>query len=158
MSARCTKLKEKMSPLINFVIIDANFILLPFQFKIDYLNEIRSLLEGNIKFIIYKQVLDELEAKKKRESKSIKFEKLLNSGLMYLEKNKGKFPIQIIDDIKENSETTDEFLIRKTVEMKTQQTKVFLATNDMELKRLAKKEKINRIFLRQKNYLSIEYS
>ena len=46
-----------MPPIINIVIIDANFILLPFQFKIDYLKEIRDLVEGKISFIIFRQVL-----------------------------------------------------------------------------------------------------
>ena len=147
-----------MTRSINLIIVDANFILLPFQFKIDYLDEIRSLVEGEIRFIIFKQVLNELEAKKKREPQAVKFEKLLDSGLMYLEKKKNNFPIENIEEIKEDSESTDEFLIRKAVEMKTDRNKVFLATNDAELKRLAKNKKIGRIFLRQKNYLSIEYS
>ncbi len=147
-----------MPPFINIVIIDANFILLPFQFKIDYLNEIRNLLEGKISFIIFRQVLNELEAKKKREPNSVKFGKLLDSGLLYLDKNMEKFPIEFLDDIKESNETSDEFLIRKAIEMKTKQKAIFLATNDAELKRLAKEKKISRIFLRQKNYLSIEYS
>ena len=147
-----------MPPIINIVIIDANFILLPFQFKIDYLKEIRDLVEGKISFIIFRQVLNELEAKKKREPNAVKFEKLLDSGLMYLDRNKEKFPIEFIEEVKEQNETTDEFLIRKSIEMKSELKKIYIATNDMELKRLAKHQKISRIFLRQKNYLSIEYS
>ena len=147
-----------MPHLTNIIIIDANFILLPFQFKIDYLNEIRSLLEGKIKFIIFNNVLEELRAKKKRKPQAVKFGKLLDSGLFYLEKNKNNYPIEFIEAEKEDLETIDEFLVRKSVELKTKEKKIFLATNDKELKRLAKNQKIGRIFLRQKNYLSIEYS
>ena len=39
----------------NVVVIDSNFILLPFQFKVDYLNEIYLKL-GKINFIIFKQI------------------------------------------------------------------------------------------------------
>ncbi len=34
----------------NIVIIDSNFVLLPYQFKIDYLTEIRLILQGELKF------------------------------------------------------------------------------------------------------------
>jgi len=140
----------------NIIIIDSNFILLPFQFKIDYLNEIRNNLEGNLKFVIFQQILNELEAKKKREPKSTKFIRLLNSGLLYLEQNKGKYEIDRVDDIKQENESTDDYLLRKTTELREEFQTVFLATNDSELRRKARLSSINTIFLRQKKYLSIE--
>ncbi len=145
-----------MKSNINLIVIDSNFILLPFQFKIDYLNEIRNNLEGNLKFVIFQQILNELEAKKKREPKSTKFIRLLNSGLLYLEKNKGKYEIDIVDDIKQENETTDDYLLRKITELREEFQTVFLATNDSELRRKARLSSINTIFLRQKKYLSIE--
>ncbi|MBY9018547.1 MAG: hypothetical protein KGD66_06925, partial [Candidatus Lokiarchaeota archaeon] len=48
----------------NIVIIDANFLFLPIQFKIDFLSEINYLLEGKNYFLIYKQIFDELESKR----------------------------------------------------------------------------------------------
>jgi len=98
---------------MNLIVIDSNFILLPFQFKIDYLNEIRDNLDGNLKFVIFQQILNELEAKKKREPKSTKFIRLLNSGLLYLENNKNKYNFDFVNDIKQEEETTDDYLIRK---------------------------------------------
>lgn len=141
---------------LNLVVIDSNFILLPFQFKIDYLNEIRLNLEGQIKFIIFQQIFNELEAKKKRESKSTKFERLLNSGLIYLEKNKSVYDIEIMDERKRDFETTDEFLLRKLTEFKEKHQNVFIATNDSDLRRRSKKLCVSVIFLRQKKYLSVE--
>ena len=61
----------------NIVVIDSNFVLLPFQFKIDYLKEIKLNLEGDTVFILFKQVLDELEAKKIREPRATKFQRNL---------------------------------------------------------------------------------
>ena len=141
---------------MNLIVIDSNFILLPFQFKIDYLNEIRNNLEGNLKFIIFQQILNELEAKKKRAPKSTNFIRLLNSGLLYLEKNKGKYEIDLVDDIKQENESTDDYLLRKTTELREGFQTVFLATNDSELRRKARLSSLNTIFLRQKKYLSIE--
>jgi rRNA-processing protein FCF1 len=141
---------------LTLIIIDANFILLPFQFKIDYLYEIRANLDGTLKFIVFQQILNELEAKRKREPKATKFIRLLNSGLSYLEKNKERFEIEFIEDIKGIDETTDDFMLRKLTKLKENYQSVFLATNDSELRRRSKKLSINVIFLRQKKYLSFE--
>ncbi|MHA2006056.1 MAG: type II toxin-antitoxin system VapC family toxin [Promethearchaeota archaeon] len=140
----------------KIVIIDSNFVLLPFQFKIDYFNEIRLLMEGQLSYIIFRQILDELEAKKIREPKSTKFIQQFDSGMSYIEKNKIIHDIIPIEEIKNKRETTDNFLIRKAIELKNQGHHVFLATNDSELRKKARELKINTIFLRQKKYLSVE--
>ncbi len=140
----------------SVVVIDSNFILLPFQFKIDYFNEIRLKLEGKLNFIIFQQILNELEAKKRRESKATKFVKFLESGLIYLERNKEKYDIEIREDIKRDYETTDNFLIKRVIELKEESNNTYLATNDSELRKKAHKQRINTIFLRQKKFLSIE--
>ena len=111
--------------LENLIVIDANFILLPFQFKIDYLYEIDASLEGKTIFIVYKQILDELEANYKQ-------------------------------NIKLKDETTDNFLLKSCMELKSRSKRVFLATNDAELRRKAKKMEVSTIFLRQKKYLSFD--
>ena len=137
----------------NIIVIDANFILLPFQFKIDYFSEIVFNLEGKARFIIFKQVLDELEAKKRRMSKSVKFKKHFESGLLYIEKNKNKYDIAFLENVKNDNESTDNFLLRRSIDLKRKNNLVYLATNDSELRKKAKKEGINLIFLRQKKYL-----
>jgi rRNA-processing protein FCF1 len=140
----------------NLIVIDSNFILLPFQFKIDYLHEIRRNLDGNLKFIIFQQVLNELEAKRRRELRSTKFIRLLDSGLLYLERNKEKYQVEYNNEIKQDNELTDDFLIRRIKELKGNFQNVFLATNDSELRKKARLANINTIFLRQKKYLFIE--
>ncbi|GAH39255.1 unnamed protein product [marine sediment metagenome] len=140
----------------NFIVIDANFILLPFQFKIDYLYEIEVKLEGKTIFIVYKQILDELEAKRIREPEARKFHMNFKSGLLYLEKNNEKYTIDYKQNIKLKDETTDNFLLKSCVELKSISKKVFLATNDAELRRKANKMEVSTIFLRQKKYLSFD--
>ncbi|MGQ4875730.1 MAG: PIN domain-containing protein [Promethearchaeia archaeon] len=140
----------------NIIIIDANFILLPFQFKIDYFNEINYLLEGSKVFILFQQIVDELNAKKLRESNSEKFLRQLDSGISYLNKMKNKFNVININLIKEENETTDDFLIKKCKEFRGNFNRVYLATNDSKLRKKAKKSNINVIFLRQRKFLSLE--
>jgi rRNA-processing protein FCF1 len=141
---------------ISYVILDSNFILLPFQFRVDYLNEIRTNLEGIIKIIIYQQILNELEAKKIREPNAVKFQQHYNSGLLYLEKAKINYDIVIIEETKEKNENTDEFLVKEAIKLKSENSNVFLATNDSNLRRKAKQNKINTIFLRQKKFLAFD--
>jgi hypothetical protein len=138
------------------IILDANFIFLPAQFQIDYLNEIEENVGTSFKFVVYQQILDELEAKKQRMKDSRKFEMNLDLGLRYLDQNGSRYQIEFESEVKRDKETTDEFLLRKCVELKKSQKNVYLATNDGELRKKAKKEGINVIFLRQKSYLSIE--
>jgi rRNA-processing protein FCF1 len=140
----------------NLIILDSNFILLPFQFKIDYFNEIRLTIEGKLRFIVFQQILNELESKRKREPEATKFARFLDAGIKYLEKNTNLYDIKFSDIIKESKESTDDFLIRMSQECKIVGHKIYLATNDSELRRKAKKLNIGTIFLRQKKYLSIE--
>ena len=142
--------------LQNIIILDANFILLPFQFKIDFFEEITFKLEGSKRFIIFKQIFDELEAKKNREKDATKFQQQLSAGIEYLNQRKDKYDLLIIDKIKALNETTDDFLITQSLEFQDQCKHLYLATNDSELRRKAKKSNINVIFLRQKKYLCFE--
>jgi rRNA-processing protein FCF1 len=142
----------------NLIVIDSNFILLPYQFKIDYLNEIYLNLEGKTRFYIFKQVLDELEAKKRRTPITSKFRRQFKFGMSYLKKNEIVYPIYFIDEIKKENETTDNFLLRRCIDFKTDYKRVYIATNDGQLRKKASKAKINLIFLRQKKYLFIERS
>ncbi len=140
----------------SIIVIDSNFILLPFQFKIDYFDEIRFSIEGEIRFIVYQQIFDELEAKRKKQQKTAKFIKFLESGLIYLEKNKERYNIDILEDTKNENESTDDFLIRMLKDLKKENQNIYIATNDSDLRRKAKKIKINSIFMRQKKYISID--
>jgi len=142
--------------LENLIVIDANFILLPFQFKIDYLYDIDSSLEGRTIFILFKQILDELEAKKLREPNATKFIMNLKSGLLYLENNNEKYNIIYNHLTKSQSETTDDFLVRNCQELKGKEKKVYLASNDRDLRRNVRKFGVSTIFLRQKKFLSFD--
>ncbi|UCC18948.1 MAG: hypothetical protein JSV62_12680 [Promethearchaeota archaeon] len=145
-----------MKSSVNLVVIDSNFILLPFQFKIDYFSEIRIKIEGHIRFIIFQQIFNELDSKRKRSPKATNFARFYDSGLLYLEENKKKYEIIISKDLKRENETTDDFVIRMLNNLKIESRNVYLATNDVALRKKAKLIDISTIFLRQKKYLSIE--
>ncbi len=146
-----------MKIINNLIILDSNFLLVPIQFKIDYIEEISLMLEGRCKFIIFQQVIDELQAKKSRyrkSNKSAKFETQLNAGLLYLERKKREYNIQIIDIRKKNNESTDDFLLKKIKQLQQENRIVFLATNDYKLRKKAKTE-CSVFFVRQKKFISL---
>ncbi|MFX1238084.1 MAG: PIN domain-containing protein [Promethearchaeota archaeon] len=140
----------------NLVIIDANFILLPFQFKIDFFSEITAELEGKTIYIVFNEIIRELNAKKEREPKATKFQKQLKAGLLYLEKNKPKYDVIVDETARAIGVATDDFLVRKASELKEKYSSVYLATNDQLLRKKARDQSIGIIFLRQKKYLSFE--
>lgn len=147
-----------MTEFENLVVIDANFILTPIQFKVDFLDEIEFSLEGKTKFLIYKQVIDELQAKAERferREKSAKFEAQLNAGKTYLEQNKPNYHLQWSEEVKNSEESTDDFLLRKVKELKKEYPHVYLATNDRHLRKRAK-EYASLIFIRQNQMISIQ--
>ncbi|TXT53606.1 MAG: hypothetical protein BAJALOKI2v1_900010 [Promethearchaeota archaeon] len=140
----------------KIIVLDSNFLFLPSQFQTDYLEIIEMKLGTSISYIIYQQILDELNAKKRRRKNSSKFRRDLNLGLQYLEKSRLHHNIDFIGETKNKMETTDEFLIRKCVNLKRTNKSIYLATNDQELRKKAKKRGVNIIYLRQKSYLVIE--
>ena len=140
----------------NLIVLDSNFILLPFQYKIDYLKEIRETIAGRISFIIYQQIIDELRAKEKRLPNKTLFKKHLNGALAYLDHNKILYDFIFDDARKEKDETTDDFLIRKCISLKSDESHVYLATNDKELRKKASIKKIFLVFMRQKKFIDVE--
>ena len=139
----------------NIVIIDANFLFLPIQFKIDFLSEINYLLEGKNYFLIYKQIFDELESKTKRLHEISKFGRELNFARVYLESNENNYNLIYINKIKYGSETTDQFLLNECLRLNKKHPNIFLATNDSQLRKEASKANIRNVYLRQKKYLGI---
>lgn len=137
------------------MVVDANFLFLPIQFKIDFLSEINYLLEGKNYFLIYKQIFDELESKKKKLHEISKFGRELNFAKGYLESNKNNYDLIYVNKIKQRSETTDQFLLKECLRLKKMNPNIFLATNDSQLRKEASKTNIRNVYLRQKKYLSI---
>jgi len=140
----------------HLIILDANFILLPYQFKIDYFREIDQQLGGKLLFIIFQQVYDELDAKMEREPQASKFKRHYTGGLQYIEKFKDTYEVCELPITKRPEETTDAFLLRIAIALNSKSPHLFLATNDADLRKKAKQAHINVIFLRQRKFLSFE--
>lgn len=124
------------------VILDANFLFVPFKFKIDIFDELEALL-GRFEPIILSTTIEEL--KKIAMGKSEKNRKNALAALKLAKKCK------ILEAKIKTGEKYDDVILRIAKE-----GGYIVATNDSKLRRRLREVGITTIFLRQKSYLQID--
>ena len=122
------------------VVIDTNFFMVPFQFNVDIIDELEKALPS-YKLTTPIFVINELKGLKRNN----KGKSRLNADLALKLANSSN--IEIKDISLENNETVDDALLRVSE---------VLATNDIELKKRARKKGITVAYLRQKKYIAID--
>ena len=122
------------------VVIDTNFFMVPFQFNVDIIDELEKVLPS-YKLTTPIFVINELKGLKTNNKGKIR----LNADLALKLANSSN--IEIKDISLENNETVDDALLRVSE---------VLATNDIELKKRARKKGITVAYLRQKKYIAID--
>lgn len=122
------------------VVIDTNFFMVPFQFNVDIIDELENALPS-YKLTTPIFVINELKGLKRNNKGKIR----LNADLALKLANSSN--IEIKDISLENNETVDDALLRVSE---------VLATNDIELKKRARKKGITVAYLRQKKYIAID--
>ena len=122
------------------VVIDTNFFMVPFQFNVDIIDELEKALPS-YKLTTPIFVINELKGLKRNHKGKIR----LNADLALKLANSSN--IEIKDISFENNETVDDALLRVSE---------VLATNDIELKKRARKKGITVAYLRQKKYIAID--
>ena len=120
--------------------IDTNFFMVPFQFNVDIIDELEKVLPS-YKLTTPIFVINELKGLKRNNKGKIR----LNADLALKLANSSN--IEIKDISLENNETVDDALLRVSE---------VLATNDIELKKRARKKGITVAYLRQKKYIAID--
>ena len=122
------------------VVIDTNFFMVPFQFNVDIITELENKLPS-YKLTTPNFVINELKGLKKNNKGKIR----LNANLALKLANSSKVEIKDISLLE--NETVDDALLRVSE---------VLATNDIELKKRAKAKGITVVYLRQKNYITVD--
>ena len=122
------------------VVMDTNFFMVPFQFNVDIIDELEKALPS-YKLTTPIFVINELKGLKRNNKGKIR----LNADLALKLANSSN--IEIKDISLENNETVDDALLRVSE---------VLATNDIELKKRARKKGITVAYLRQKKYIAID--
>jgi rRNA-processing protein FCF1 len=124
------------------VILDSNFLFVPFQLQIDIFEEIRNKI-GNIEFIVLSTTLQELEILGKK--RSYKLSRQASSAFKLANRCK------IVKVEKKPEESYDEVILRKA-----QEWNYIVATNDMDLRKKLRTEGIPVLYIRQKSHIEME--
>ena len=122
------------------VVIDTNFFMVPFQFNVDIITELEKVLPS-YKLTTPSFVINELKGLKNNNKGKVR----LNANLALKLANSSKIEIKDISLLE--NETVDDALLRVSE---------VLATNDIELKKRAKAKGITVVYLRQKNYITVD--
>mgnify|MGYP006301546895 CR=1 FL=1 len=137
----------------HLVFLDANFLLIPVQFQVDIYQEFDQLLPHPYKLIVLKPIIKELKQKLHREPTQKKLKQQIRLALQILDKS----PCQIREVPFSKNTHVDDFLIEITRNHQTKfpNDKVYLASNDKELRQKASNAHIRTVYLRKKRYLAV---
>ncbi len=125
------------------VLLDSNFLFIPLKFGVDIFDELRGLLGENIKYLVTRPVLTELDLLRRGAKPG--FLKEIGFARKMAEK------CDVFEDSLTTGETVDRSLVRIAFEQG-----FYVATNDGELRKALKKEGVSIVFLRQRAFLEVE--
>lgn len=144
-----------------FIFLDANFILLPAQLKLDIFREFEALVPKPYELIIISAIFTELEKKAAKSGPFSKLSKELNLAKQILQ-TKSYQVFEFEQDL-ENYESVDDLILRVIQAFKNSQpdvelgeTEYYLATNDKELRKRALNRGFSTIYVRQSRFLEVE--
>jgi rRNA-processing protein FCF1 len=123
----------------RMVVLDTNFLFVPFQFRIDILRELDYLVEPSHRFVISARTISELETIAKRIGKHGMAARL---ALKLLEANSDR--IEII----KSRGYVDDWIVRYA-----EKTRAIVCTNDSKLRKRLRVKNIKVVTLKSKNKL-----
>jgi len=125
------------------VLLDSNFLFIPLKFGVDIFDELRGLLGENIKFLVTRPVLKEIDLLRRGAKPG--FLKEIGFARKMAEK------CDVFEDSLKEGETVDQSLVRVAIE-----EGFSVATNDAKLRKTLKREGVPTVFLRQRAFLEVE--
>ncbi len=136
---------------LTYLFLDANFILISPQFKVDIYSEFERLLPKPWQIVIVSAILNELEHKISQFPEKFKLKREYSMARQLLDRQsylllpKERSPNQLVDDL----------LLETAIEYRANGHPVYLCTNDKELRDKCLKHEVANIFLRQQKFLDL---
>ena len=124
------------------IILDSNFLFVPFQFQIDIFEELEALV-GRFEPVVLSTTLEELEALSRKSS--AKTRRLALSALDLVKR------CRTVEVERKPQESHDDVVLRVAKEWRSP-----VATNDRTLRKRLREAEVATIFLRQRARLDIE--
>jgi rRNA-processing protein FCF1 len=122
------------------VILDSNFLFVPFRFGVDIFEEMERLFSSKVRCLVSRLVLEELESLK--DGAKPGFLREISFAVKMAER------CEVFEDTLRPGETVDQSLVRVAREQE-----FYVATNDAELRKALRNEGVSAVFLRQKAFL-----
>lgn len=124
------------------VILDTNFLMVPFEIGIDIISELDRLIKQKYEIVILKGTIDELKGLS--QNPKLKIRRAAKLALEMAERYK-------VVELANQNGNLDDLIVRFSKSMYC-----VVATNDRNLRRKLKSEGIPTIFVRQKSHLQME--
>jgi rRNA-processing protein FCF1 len=124
------------------VILDSNFLMIPFQFKIDIFQEIEYLLQKKVDFVVPSAVKSELTGISSRGGEGAPEASL---ALQLASR------CRVVEVTLEPQETVDDAILKAS-----QKLGAVVATTDIELKKRLRAINVPVVYLREKSKLEVE--
>ena len=125
---------------MNKIILDTNFLMIPWQFRVDIFSEFDRICSFNYKLYIFEETINELRGIMNDSNSSGKDKKAAEFALKLIK-------LENINIIKSKKKDVDSLILDNVNEDD------FVATQDMQLKRELVKKRVSLIALRKKKYL-----
>ena len=122
------------------IILDTNFLMIPWQFRVDIFSEFDRICSFNYKLYIFEEAINELRGIMNGPNSSGKDKKAAEFALILIK-------LKNISVIKSKKKDADSLILENASEDD------FVATQDMQLKRELVKKGVSLIVLRKKKYL-----
>lgn len=121
------------------IILDTNFLMIPYQFNVDIFEEINRIMEEEYELIILDKIIEELEKITKSKGKDAAAAKIAL----------GLIEVKNVKIINTNEKKVDNAIVALA------DKDSIVATNDKVLKEKLKNKNIRIIYLRNKKYLEM---
>ncbi len=131
------------------VVLDANFMLMPFQFSIDIYTLLPSIIHEPISIGTIKPVIDEIQKKVEMEPPGSTFRKHAKAALD-LFYNKSNL---VIDYPRNSGDSVDDTILKYSIEENQRGAPTVVATNDKKLRDSLLSHNIHVIMMRSKKTL-----
>jgi len=138
--------------MVSIVILDANFILVPAQLKIDIYSQLGGLGIEPYELVVFHATLIELEQKIKQDITQRSLQREFRLAQQLLQAHS----YRMIEKERNYTQSVDDWLIDRALELKSQGNNVYLATNDKELRQKCRHHEIKAIFVRNLKKLALE--
>ncbi len=149
--------------MVVAVLLDSNFLYVPVQFKVDIYDEIPRFVEEKTELIVLTGVRDELASKVKRESTR----QSARDGMLALQilaKKVDEQKARLVKIDPHAGEAIDDYVVRAAIKARNDAivllgtniyaTRIYVATNDKQLKRKLDAEGIGVLHLRQRKFFA----